>query len=99
MFPRQARLRAPFSSCYPHISAGTWHHAMWTREMALSQLRNGGPQWQSEGRVLSDEHFDFRGGVAARPAPRVTRRLRPPKPTVAEAENESGRLPRGETGR
>ena len=66
MLPRQARLRTPFGSCYPQIATGKWHHALWVREMALSQLRKGGPQWQTEGRVLSDEHFDFRGGELPR---------------------------------
>ena len=64
MLPRQARLRTPFGSCYPQIATGKWHHALWVREMALSQLRKGGPQWHTEGRVLSDEHFDFQGGTA-----------------------------------
>lgn len=35
--------------------------------MALANLRRGEPQWQEkEGhRVLSDSHFEFRGGHAA----------------------------------
>ena len=82
MFHRQARLRPPFSSCYPAISPDTWHHALWVREMALSQLRKGGPQWENEGRVLSDAHFDFQGGFARRGTQREARRLLPPNPTA-----------------
>ena len=84
MLPRQARLRAPFSSCYPDISAGEWHHALWAREMALLQLRRGGPQWQTAGRVLSDEHFDFQGGIGAPGSHRETRRMLPPNAATSD---------------
>ena len=77
MLPRQARLRTAFSSCYPGITSGEWHHALWTREMALSQLRRGGPQWQTGGRVLSDEHFEFRGGIGERRTRGEVRRVMP----------------------
>ena len=83
MFPRQARLRETFSSCYPNITPDKWHHALWTREMALSQLRRGGPQWQTEGRVLSDEHFDFYGGFSERGTRREVRRELPPNLATA----------------
>jgi hypothetical protein len=82
MFDRQARLRAPYSFCYPAISPGEWHHALWVREMALSQLRKGGPRWEGEGRVLSDEHFEFQGGLARRGSERGTRRLLPSPPNA-----------------
>jgi hypothetical protein len=64
MLPRQARLRASVSDWYPRITPGRWHHALWVREVALSSLRKGEPQWQEmEGaRVLSDNHFEFQGG-------------------------------------
>ena len=80
MLHRQARLRAPYSFCYPAISPGEWHHALWVREMALAQLRKGGPRWEGEGRVLSDEHFEFQGGFARRGIEREIRRLVPPSP-------------------
>jgi len=80
MLYRQARLRAQYSYYYPAISPGEWHHAIWVREMALSQLRKGGPRWEGEGRVLSDEHFEFQGGFAKRGAGRGTRCLLPPAP-------------------
>ena len=64
MPPRQARLRAQFSDWYSRITPGEWHHALWVRERALSNLRKGEPQWHEEEgrRVLSDAHFEFQGG-------------------------------------
>ncbi len=91
MLPRQARLRTPFGSFYPQITTGKWHHAVWAREMALSQLRKGGPQWQSEGRVLSDEHFDFQGGMAERGARREVRRMLSPNPETAAGQATEAR--------
>ena len=83
MLPRQARLRASFSSCYPKITSGKWHHALWAREMALSQLREGGPQWETEGRVLSDTHFEFQGGFTKQGTRREIRRMLPPNLVTA----------------
>jgi hypothetical protein len=67
MIPRQARLRVSISDWYPRITPGQWHHALWVREVALANLRKGMAQWQErEGhRVLSDNHFEFRGGQNA----------------------------------
>jgi hypothetical protein len=78
MLPRQARLKASISDWYPRITPGKWHHALWVREMALSNLRTGQPQWQErEGdRVLSDNHFEFQGGRnAPKMEPGVERRM------------------------
>jgi hypothetical protein len=77
MFPRQARLHAAFSDWYPRITPDRWHHASWVREMALAQLRKGGPQWQTDGRVLSDVHFEFQGGSARGAARGEDRRMLP----------------------
>jgi hypothetical protein len=67
MLPRQARLRASVSAWYSRITPGQWHHALWVREMALANLRKGEPQWEEKNghRVLSDNHFEFRGGHPA----------------------------------
>lgn len=75
MLPRQARLRAAFSDWYPKITPGEWHHALWTREMALAQLRKGGPQWQAGGRILSDMHFEFQGGIGEKRTSKDVRRV------------------------
>jgi hypothetical protein len=78
MLPRQARLREPYSDWYSRITPGKWHHALWVREMALSNLRKGEPQWEVEEgrRVLSDDHFEFQGGRnTAKPFCGVERRM------------------------
>jgi hypothetical protein len=64
MLPRHARLRTSIGDGYPRIAPGRWHHALWVREVALSNLRKGEPQWQQMdgARVLSDSHFEFQGG-------------------------------------
>ena len=85
MLQRQARLRAPYTFYYPAISPGEWHHALWVREMVLSQLRKGGLRREGEGRVLSDAHFEFQGGLAGQGIRREVRRLLPPSPPRAEA--------------
>ena len=82
MLHRQARLRAPYGIFYSGITPGEWHHALWVREMALSQLRKGGPRWESEGRVLSDAHFEFQGGLGRRGKVWETRRLLPQSPSA-----------------
>ncbi|HEU4523971.1 MAG TPA: hypothetical protein VFR62_03065 [Gemmatimonadales bacterium] len=82
MLHRQARLRAPYSTYYPGITPGEWHHAVWVREMTLSQLRKGGPRWEGEGRVLPDAHFEFQGGFARRGMPWDARRLLPRSATA-----------------
>ena len=51
--------------------------------MARSQLRRGGPQWQTGGRVLSDDHFEFQGGFSDRGGRRETRRELPPNMAAA----------------
>lgn len=80
MIPRQARLRVSIRDEYPHITPGQWHHALWVREVALANLRKGKLLWQeTEGhRVLSDCHFEFRGGWNAPKGLRgVERRMLP----------------------
>ena len=75
MLPRQARLRSAYSEWYPSITPDEWHHALWTREMALAQLRKGGPQWLGTGRILPDMHFDFQGGIGEKRSCQNVRRV------------------------
>jgi hypothetical protein len=80
MVPRQARLRAGYSDWYAGITPSTWHHALWVREKALANLRNGSPHWENpNGRVLSDAHFEFQGGAIAERPPGVERRMARPQ--------------------
>ena len=76
MLPRQARLRAAYADWYAGIQPDTWHHALWVRERALANLRNGSPQWENrDGRVLSDAHFEFQGGAFGGGPAGVERRM------------------------
>ncbi len=84
MLPRQARLRPSFSDWYPGITPGKWHHAVWAREVALAQLRKGGPRWQAEGRVLPEMAFEFQGAAGVRGTGQEARRMLPPCHEAAE---------------
>ena len=67
MVGRQDRLRPEYKDWYPGVTADTWHDAVWVREMVLHQQRGGGPRWEIDGRILTDEHFDFQGVSPASP--------------------------------
>ena len=67
---REARLRPEHAGLYPGIGAGAWEPAavLVDRIVAARLLRGG--HLEIRGRMLSDEHFEFRGGseaVASRP--------------------------------
>jgi hypothetical protein len=78
MQDRQARLRPSFSDWYPKITSGEWHHALWAREVALAQIRQGQAVAQAGERVLPDEHFEFQGGKSVRLSGPKARRTIPP---------------------
>ena len=62
---REACLRTEHAALYPGILAGVWEPAavLVDRVVAARLLRGGRPDIR--GRVLSDEHFEFRGGAGA----------------------------------
>lgn len=67
---REARLRPEHAALYPGVRVGVWEPAavLVDRIVAARLLRGG--HLGIRGRVLSDEHFEFRGGaesVASRP--------------------------------
>lgn len=67
---REARLRPEHAGLYPGARPGVWEPAavLVDRIVAARLLRGG--QVEIRARVLSDEHFEFRGGtesVAPRP--------------------------------
>ena len=74
---REGLLKPEFGEWYPTLTPGTWWPADRLAQAVLSQLSSGQPRWQPEGRVPSDEHFEFRGGDP-RPAGERTRRTDPP---------------------
>ncbi len=62
---REARLRLEHAALYPGARAGSWEPAavLVDRIVAARLLRGGQPEFRE--RVLSDEHFEFRGGTEA----------------------------------
>ena len=62
---REARLRPDHAGLYPGLRAGSWEPAavLVDRIVAARLLRGGQPDIR--GRVLLDEHFEFRGGTEA----------------------------------
>ena len=60
---REARLRPEHAGLYPGVRAGTWEPAaVLVDRIVAARLLRGGPL-EIRGRVLSDEHFEFRGGA------------------------------------
>ena len=58
---REARLRPQYASLYPALEAGTWQPASSIgRQLLLWHLTASTPP-QGE-RLMSEEHFEFRGG-------------------------------------
>ena len=58
---REARLRPQYASLYPALEAGTWQPASAIgRQLLLWHLTASTPP-QGE-RLMSEEHFEFRGG-------------------------------------
>jgi hypothetical protein len=87
---RQARLREEYATWYPGIPPGRWHLAESVRRIVLRQLRHGSPSWAPGPRILSDCHFEFQGGSAARSpqAFEVERRRRVPRVTPRQAPTD-----------
>jgi hypothetical protein len=73
---REARLRPEFAPLYPGIEPGAWQDAAALAEQMLTEhlLRPSPGDGLSE-RVLTKEHFEFRGGDH-RNRPRIARTRR-----------------------
>lgn len=66
---REARLRPEYAHLYPGQRAGVWEvAAVVVDRIVAARLLGGGLAMR--GRVLSDSHFDFRGGMDAGSRPR-----------------------------
>jgi hypothetical protein len=61
--PREAMLRPRFREWYTALRTDQWYSARQVAELVLAQRRAGEWRWQSESRILSNEHFLFRGGA------------------------------------
>jgi hypothetical protein len=76
---RQARLRLEYASLYPGLEPEVWVDAGDLAERMLTQhLLRPSPGFMLSGRMLPEDHFDFRGGEpAGRPRISRTRRTDP----------------------
>jgi hypothetical protein len=71
---REALLRMGYQLWYPPIRVDTWLSAVFVAQTVGKQLQQGQPRWEIGARVLSDDHFQFRGGQQER-SPRLRTRL------------------------
>ena len=71
---REARLRQEFFKLYPGLSPGTWLPAREVAEHIVDVVRREGGRLGIHGRLVADEHFEFRGGDSDRPRSRDERR-------------------------
>jgi hypothetical protein len=63
---REARLRLEHAALYPGIPGGEWLSAALLADRVLAGRLLRGASSALQGRVLVEEHFEFRGGDAAR---------------------------------
>jgi len=61
--PREAMLRPRFREWYSVLRTDQWYSARQVAELVLAQRRAGEWRWQADARILSNEHFLFRGGA------------------------------------
>jgi hypothetical protein len=61
---RESRLRPEFAASYPYLHAGTWVPAARMAAAILERIAQTGlpPGVELDARVMSDDHFEFRGG-------------------------------------
>lgn len=72
---REACLREECGALYPGLTPGLWQPAALLADLVLADCLIRGGHTAVTGRVLLDEHFEFRGG-AARGGERAGTRLR-----------------------
>jgi hypothetical protein len=73
---REARLRPEFALLYPGVEPGVWQDAAALAEQMLTEhLLRPSPGYGLSERVLTKEHFEFRGGDH-RNRPRIARTRR-----------------------
>lgn len=63
--PREARLMTEYVELYPGLAPGIWLPAAEVAEHIVAVVRREGGRLGLHGRVMSDEHFEFRGGSTA----------------------------------
>jgi hypothetical protein len=73
---REARLRPEFATLYPGLEPGVWEDsAMLADQLLTEHSLKPSPGFMLSGRILPEEHFDFRGGDPAG-RPRISRTRR-----------------------
>ena len=60
--PREARLMAEYVKLYPGLAPDIWLPAAEVAEHIVAVVRREGGRLGLHGRVMSDDHFEFRGG-------------------------------------
>jgi hypothetical protein len=61
---REARLRQEFAHLYPMLQSGPWESAAATADrVAATRLLQLDDAYVLHDRVLTDAHFEFRGGL------------------------------------
>jgi len=59
---REARLIDDYGELYPGLRAGVWLPAGEVAEHIVAVVRREGGRGGRRGRLMADEHFEFRGG-------------------------------------
>lgn len=62
---REARLKREFAHLYPGLKSGVWYNAAWLSARQFARVRCDG-RAGSMASVVSEEHFEFRGGKPRR---------------------------------
>jgi hypothetical protein len=62
---REARLRPEYAHLYPGLKPRIWYNAAWLSARQFARVRSDGSA-ASIASVLSDTHFEFRGGRPGR---------------------------------
>jgi hypothetical protein len=66
---RRARVRPGFAGMHPEVVPGVWMSANKAAQLVRSANRRKRREVVLGGRVLSDEHFEFRGGKRSEQQP------------------------------
>ena len=66
---REARLRLEAATFYPKLVPDRWVRAAALVPVVIRERSRNGVPWLGEGRVLPEQHFEFRGRPDGRPEP------------------------------
>ncbi len=59
---REARLKSEYVGLYPGLNAEVWLPASEVAEHIIAVVRHEGGRLGAHGRLMAEEHFEFRGG-------------------------------------